>query len=109
MIGELSQTKGYVAICLGGRWGKVCGDGIFWRPDVGQREAVVVCRQLGLSTNGIFKDMHALLLYIIAAKPNYHDIMIIIADPYSFYNHLLHSFYGLPFVISNVRCTSNET
>ena len=44
LVGELFQNKGYVVICLGGRWGKVCGGST--------QAAVVVCRQLGFSAEG---------------------------------------------------------
>ena len=38
-------------ICLGGSWGKVCGDRRYLRYYY-EEEATVVCRQLGLSTDG---------------------------------------------------------
>ena len=41
LVGELSQNEGFVLICLGGGWGKVCGGWV--------DAAVVVCRQLGFS------------------------------------------------------------
>ena len=45
LVGELSQNEGYVVICLRGGWGKVCRGNT-------QAAAVVVCRQLGFSTEG---------------------------------------------------------
>ena len=44
LVGELSGNEGFVAICLGGSWGKVCGGNA--------QAAQVVCRQLGFSTKG---------------------------------------------------------
>jgi hypothetical protein len=42
LVGELSQSEGYVVICFEGVWGKV---------EYGNRAAAtVVCRQLGFST-----------------------------------------------------------
>ena len=46
VVGEHSQNEDYVIICLGGYWGKVCC-GWPWI-----NESVVVCRQLGFSTEG---------------------------------------------------------
>ena len=43
LIGELSQQAGLPVICLGGRWVKVCAY-------LDTRVAVVICRQLGFST-----------------------------------------------------------
>ena len=45
LVGELSQQVGLPVICLGGRWGKVCDL-------LDTADAVVVCRQLGFSTQG---------------------------------------------------------
>ena len=42
LVGELSQTVGYVLICFEGAWGKIR----YGNPAA----ATVVCRQLGLST-----------------------------------------------------------
>lgn len=52
-IGELSQNEGYLAVCLGGSWGKVCGGICRFRefPELFE-EAIVVCRQLGFRTEG---------------------------------------------------------
>ena len=41
LVGELSQTEGYVLICLEGTWGKI--------QDGNHAAATVVCRQLGFS------------------------------------------------------------
>ena len=39
-------------ICLGGSWGKVCDDRWYLGISDYEEEATVVCRQLGLSTDG---------------------------------------------------------
>ncbi len=41
LIGELSQSEGYVIICFEGAWGKIAYGNI--------AAAIVVCRQLGFS------------------------------------------------------------
>ena len=46
LVGELSQHEGSPVICLGGSWGKICGISNF------TAAAVVICRQLGFSTEG---------------------------------------------------------
>ena len=43
LAGGTTEYEGRVEVCVGGAWGTVCGDS-FWD----DREASVVCRQLGL-------------------------------------------------------------
>lgn len=46
-LAERSDTTGRLEICIDNVWKKVCDDG-----DFGDRDAQVVCKQLGFSPNG---------------------------------------------------------
>ena len=52
LIGSSSEHEGLVEICYGGIWGTVCGRWpnaltLAWNTYITQREASVICRQLG--------------------------------------------------------------
>lgn len=46
LVNGRSQFEGRLEVCLGGRWGTVCND-LF-----DNKDALVVCRQLGFSLEG---------------------------------------------------------
>ena len=52
LVGELSQYQGFVVICLGGTWGKVCNH---WTDYDFEEESKVICRQLGFSADGEYQ------------------------------------------------------
>ena len=49
LIGGLSPYEGRVEVCNNGQWGTICNRG-YWN----YRDAMVVCRQLGFTTAGMY-------------------------------------------------------
>lgn len=94
LVGELSGNEGFVAICLGGSWGKVCRGNA--------QVAQVVCKQLGFSAKGF---IILTIMYYIKGIPSVYCY----TDPYVYSYQCFFDVSALPFLITNVQCTSNET
>ena len=98
LVGELSQQAGLPVICLGGRWGKICAF-------LDTRAVVVICRQLGFSTESNF-----LLQKDYAC--NFTSCNTIFPDPTRYLVDIFGSSDSdnvLPSTVQYVQCTSNET
>ncbi len=62
LVGGVNGTEGRVEICFSNVWGTVCGE--MW----GDRQADVVCRQLGVKRSGKF--LYGRLIYALPAELN---------------------------------------
>ena len=51
LVSGTYNFEGRVEVCVNGQWGSVCHD--FWSAT----DAIVVCKQLGISTTGIFQQL----------------------------------------------------
>ena len=72
LVGGMNETDGQVEICLDGLWGTVCDS--IWT----DREAKVVCKQLGFPYTGIYirvikLSFHIFFLFSTHSMDQMHD------------------------------------
>ena len=66
MVGGSTPYEGRVEICRNNLWGTVCDDR--WN----DADAIVVCRQLMLNSNGIINTVYTSLVSIITSYVIFH-------------------------------------